>query len=260
MLAIITAAIFSLLSFILPRTAASIYSLIMLPLILFVGFILGLQVASTYEKDLKKSFLFLSLFLIIYMLINIDALWPPLYSVLGRSLIFLVLFLQVVNYAMLIVSCIYTLRVMEARRMHKYGWVIFGMLFDICVYIVFYGIPAMMGGIPANPAVAVSSMMIRIFDMSIVLMLVPVLVLYLQNSRSKAQESVTFTLIMCGIIISLLSTYIIEFATGMPPYKAAEAGLLNPPYLFGYIIIAIGLYAHRKYDEWGYKMIEKALG
>ncbi|MDP2916308.1 MAG: hypothetical protein Q8O16_00090 [Dehalococcoidia bacterium] len=116
----------------------------------------------------------------------------------------------------------------------------------------------MMSNINGNAAAAISGMMLRVFDIAIVLMLVPVLVLYLQYSKSKAQESVTFTLIMCGIIISQLSTYIVEFA--IPLDQAIEIGILDPPYLFGYMIIAIGLYAHRKYDEWGYQMIEKMLG
>lgn len=264
--AVISAAVLSLLCVILPTAVETVYSSIMLPLALLLGFIFGIQVASTYQKALKMSFVFLSLFLVIYMLVNIPYIWPPMYALLKENLIFLLLAMQIVNYAMLIISCAYTLKVIEARKMNKYGWVVFGVLLALGIFVVVYGIPPMLGALPYNPAGAISGMMIRLFDISIVLMLVPVLVLYLQYSKSQAQESITFTLVMLGIIISLLSTYIIQFATGMTSLdEAAQSGfvapsVINAAYLFGYLIIAIGLYAHRKYDDWGFQMIEKALG
>ncbi len=30
-------------------------------------------------------------------------------------------------------------------------------------------------------------------------------------------------------------------------------------YIYGYLVIAVGLYAHRKEDEWGYKAVDKAM-
>ena len=30
-------------------------------------------------------------------------------------------------------------------------------------------------------------------------------------------------------------------------------------FIYGYLIIAVGLYAHRKEDEWGYQAIDKAM-
>jgi hypothetical protein len=105
-------------------------------------------------------------------------------------------------------------------------------------------------------------MAIRVFDMAIVMMLVPVLLLYMQHLKSKAQESITFTFIMGGVIWSLLSTYFFEF--GMTPAQVGQiyqtGSWLDVVYIFGYFIIAVGLYANMKYDEWGFRMIEKAIG
>ncbi len=109
---------------------------------------------------------------------------------------------------------------------------------------------------------AIQVMAIRVFDMAIVMMLVPVLLLYIQHVKSKAQESITFTFIMGGVIWSLLSTYFFEF--GMSSSQIAQVyqtgSWLDVIYIFGYLIIAVGLYANMKYDEWGFRMIEKAMG
>ena len=62
--------------------------------------------------------------------------------------------------------------------------------------------------------VAVSRMLMVVFDMSIVLMLLPVLFLYFQHLRSQARESISFTLVMGGLILGLVSTYIVQLVTG----------------------------------------------
>lgn len=258
------AAALGLLSLLLPGATARLYVSVMHPLALFLGFILAFQVASIYERELKLSFVFLALFLLLYMLGNILALWRFLYSLLGNTTTFVVLLLQVVDYALLLISCVYTLRVIEVKRMSWLGWIFLGLLLSLCVYIVAYGVPSLTRALPSRPAVAVVGMMIRVFDMLVVLMLVPVLFLYLQHLRTKAQESITFTFIMGGIMLSLISTYIFQLVLGMPLEQIAAAyfqkgSLLDATYLFGYLIVAVGLYAHRKYDEWGFQMIEKAL-
>lgn len=254
----------SLLSFILPHPIAGIYASIMQPLALFLGFVLALKVASIYAKELKKSFIFLSLFLLLYMVANILILWEFLYSVLGSSTVFLVLLLQAIDYAMLIASCVYTLKVIEVKRMKPYGWIFLGLLLPLCVYIVIQGIPLLTATFSDSPSVAVSRMMVRIIDMSVVLMLLPVLLLYIQHLRAKAQESITFTFIMGGLIFTLLSTYIFELA-GIPLDVLVtdyfqKGSALDVTYIFGYLTMAVGLYANMKYDEWGFRTIEKALG
>lgn len=248
----------------LPEMVARIYASIMLPFALLIGFILALRVASIYEKELKKSFLFLSLFLILYMLANILALWEFLYSLLGPNTVLLVLLLQVVVYAMLITSCVYILKVIDVKRMNRYGWVSLGVMLPLCIYVVLYEVPWVVTEISVNPVVAIFRMMIRVFDMSIILMLLPVLFLYLQYLRQTAQESITFTIIMGGLIFSLFSTYVFQLAMGISVDTIAteyfqKGSILDTIYIFGYLIVAAGLYVHRKYDEWGYNVVDRAM-
>lgn len=249
---------------ILPEMVASIYASIMIPLALLIGFILALRVASIYEKELKKSFLFLSLFLILYMLANILALWEFLYSLLGQNAVFLVFLLQVVVYAMLITSCVYILRVIDVKRMNRYGWISLGLMFPLCVYIVVHGAPSLVTASLVSLIVAISQLMVMVFDMTIILMLLPVLFLYLQYLRQTAQESITFTFIMGGLIFSLFSTYVFQSVMGVSWYIIAEeysqkGSILDTLYIFGYLIVAAGLYVHRKYDEWGYNIVDRAM-
>ena len=249
---------------ILPETAAGIYTAVMHPLALFVGFVLALRVTSIYEKGLKKSFLFLSLFLILFMLANIFALWKFLHSLLGSNTVFLVLLLQMATYAMLITSCVYTLRVIEVRRMNRYSWISLGMMLALCIYIVLYQVPWVVTEFSNSPVAAIMNMLIRVFDMSIILMLLPVLFLYLQHLRRKAQESITFALTMGALIFTLLSTYVFQLAMGVSIDTIAieyfqKGSVLDAIYILGYLLIAAGLYAHRKYDEWGYNAIDKTM-
>lgn len=263
-IAVLIAAALSFSCLILPETVAGIYASIMHPLTLFVGFILALRVASIYERELKKSFLFLSLFLILYMLANIYPLWKCLHYLMGDNTLYLVLLLQVVDYSMLITSCVYTLKVIEVKRMNRYGWIALGMMFPLCVYVVYYEVPWWSTMIADNLAVAISQMLIRVFDMSITLMLLPVLFLYLQYLRQKAQESITFALSMSALVFAMFSTYVFQLAMGVSIDTIAseyfqKGSVLDTVYIFGYLLIAVGLYAHRKYDEWGYSMVDRAM-
>ena len=263
-IAIIGAVLVSVLSFLIPKDVGSVYVSVMQPLALFLGFLLALKVSSNYGRELKNSFLFLSLFLLLYMISNILPLWQYLYSSLGNTTtLYLIQILQIACYAMVLTSCAYTLRVIEVKRINRYGWIFIGLLAVLCVYILIRNLPTM-NAISADPTTQILRLLITIFDMAIILMLVPVVLLYIQHLKSKAKESVTFTLIMGGLIFSIISTYIFELATGMSLDKIAtdyfqKGSVLDAIYIFGYFIIAIGLYGNIKYSEWGYQAIVKAL-
>ena len=259
---VIIMAVLSFSCLILPDTVASIYVTVMHPLALFLGFVFALRVASTYRKQLKKSFLFLALFLLFYIPTNIPSLWKYLASLMGTNTIYLVLLLQIIDYAMLIISCVYTLSVIDVKRMNRYGWISLGLMIPLCVFVVVYEIPWMMEYISLNPIATISMMVIRVFDMTIILMLMPVLFLYLQYLRQKHQESVTFSLTMGALIIILLSTYVFQLRTGLSLYTISreyfqKGSLLDAIYMLGYLLMATGLFVHLKYDEWGYKTIDK---
>jgi len=263
-LAIIGAVLLSVLSFIIPKNVGSVYVSVMQPLALFMGFLLAFEVSLNYGRELKKSFLFLSLFLLLYMVSNILPLWQYFYSSLGNTTtLYLIQILQIACYAMVLTSCAYTLRVIEVKRINRYGWIFIGLLALLCVYIVIRNLPTM-NAISADPTTQILRLLITIFDMAIILMLVPVVLLYIQHLKSKAKESITFMLIMGGLIFSIISTYIFELATGMSLDKIAtdyfqKGSVLDAIYIFSYCIIAIGLYGNIKYSEWGYQAIVKAL-
>ncbi len=95
-------------------------------------------------------------------------------------------------------------------------------------------------------------------------MLLPVVLLYAEQMRLEGRESLTFTTIVCGIILSISVAYVYEIAFGVPLYVVYYSvyhtgSILDALYLFSYLIIAVGLYVHKKYDEWGFQMIEKSL-
>lgn len=164
---------------------------------------------------------------------------------------------------MLITSCVYTLKVIEVKRINRYGWIFIGLLIPLCVYIVIRNLPSL-SAISANPKDEILRMLITVFDMAIVLMLVPVVLLYLQHLRAKAQESVTFTIIMAGLILSIISTYIFKLTTGMSLDKIAtdyfqQGSVLDVVYIFAYCLMVVGLWGNMKYSKWGYQAIERAL-
>ncbi len=263
LIALVVALSLSLICLVLPGNWASFYVAVMHPFVLLAGAILALKVASIYQKELKRAFISLSIFLVLYMIGNVFILWQLLYALLGDNIDFVVLLLQWLDYAALITACVYTVKVIQVRRMNRLGWAFLFLMIPLCIYIIVYGIPTMLSVMPVTPAMAISGMMVRVFDMAVILMLVPVLFLYLQYLKSKGQESLTFTLIMGGLIFSLISTYIFQMALALPQERIAEyfqkGSLLDAGYIFGYLTMVIGLYAHWKSDEWGFKMIEKAL-
>jgi len=264
LLAVVTVAVLSFSCLILPGTVANIYVAIMHPLALFCGFVCALRIAVTYRKQLKKSFLFLALFLLLYIPANILSLWKYLSSIMGTNTMYLVLLLQIVAYTMLITSCVYTMRVINVRRMNRYGWISLGIMIPLCVFVVVYEIPWALGHVSLNPTVTILRMVIRVFDMVIILMLMPVLFLYLQYLRQKhqKQESITFSLTIGALIFTLFSTYIFQLSTGLSLDTISneyfqKGSLLDTIYMLGYLLMATGLFIHLKYDEWGYKTIDR---
>nr|QNO52646.1 hypothetical protein CKMLAADM_00011 [Methanosarcinales archaeon ANME-1 ERB6] len=251
----------SLICLLLPDTIASIYTKIMLPLPLLIGFVLSLRIASMYKKWLQKSFFFLSLFLLFMMVANIDPLWDIVRSKVGDFIPLIVLPFQVITYSMLVISSVYTLKVMERRGLSKKDWVIMVAMLFIGIIIVMYQMIPLLRHIDLY---AIFLLLIRFLDVAIVIMLTPVVLLYIRQMRLEKRESITFTTITCGIILSLTVAYGYEIAFDVPLYVIWHAiyhtgSILDALYLFSYLIIAVGLYVHTKYEEWGFRMIEKAL-
>ena len=263
--------------FIPSDTIASVYTMIMLPLALLIGAVLSLRVASMYKKELHRAFIFLALFLFLMMLAlmmlaymrlaNIDYFSNLLSLEIGELNPVFVLFMQWTTYAMLVIYSFYILKVTELREIDIKGWIAIIAVLFFGILIVLYRVPSLLQQIfvihDAN-VYTISLLLIRLLDVAIVIMLVPVVILYAKQMRLERRESITLTTITCGIILSLTAAYVYEIVSGVPLYVVSHAvyltgSPLDALYLFSYLIIAVGLYVHKKYDEWGFQMIEKAL-
>ena len=251
----------------LPDTITSSYTKIMIPLALLIGAVLAVWVASTYKKELQKAFIFLALFLFLMMLANIDHLINLLRLELGDLYPLFVLFLQWTTYAMLVIFSLYILKVTELREIGIKGRIAIMAVLFFGILIVLYRVPSELQQIfifHYADTYTISLLLIRLLDVAIVIMLMPVVILYAKQMKLERRESITFTVIICGIILSLTAAYVYEIVFGVPLYVISHAVILTGSpldalYLFSYLIIAVGLYVHKKYDEWGFKRIEKAL-
>ncbi len=243
-----------------PPPFAGFYASAVPPVSLFVGGIMAARVAKNYRKELRYSLITLSAFLILYMLSNLRLFWDIAESLTKNNIALFILAYQTLDYGLLIASSIFTLKVVEVKKLSRFGWGLVAVMFPFCVYAVISDVTADAGmSLPV-----ISALLVRVFDMSIILMLIPVIVLYVQHLRLRAQESTSFTLIMGGVIFSLISTYIFQMTLGISSENLATyfqtGSLLDAAYIFGYTVIALGLYVQMRYDEWGFGIIDKALG
>jgi hypothetical protein len=108
------------------------------------------------------------------------------------------------------------------------------------------------------------ALLIRILDALLVIVLAPVLWLYIQYQKSRQKQSLTFTVIILGIVCATIFDYIFQLITTLFPAMLSEGSVLYASvpealFIFGYLIIAVGLYAHRKQDEWGFQAIDRIM-
>jgi len=145
--------------------------------------------------------------------------------------------------------------------MNKKGWLLIGAMLFMGLIILVYHLPPVFQYYPE--AYKIPLTFIYFLDVIIVVMLMPVVILYAQQMRLENRESITFTTIVSGIILSTVAVYIYAIVSAVPLYEAPRVfhtgSILDTLYLFGYFLIAVGLYVHKQYDEWGYQMVDKAL-
>lgn len=270
----------SLVAMALSGQAAEVYTKLLHPGLLILSAGLSVWVAQMYRSDLRRAFAFLAIFLLSYGVLNVSALHDPIRRLLGseplqQQLNFLTLLLawQVTTYLALLVSCAFILKAVGVRRMSARGLVDITIAVVVGVLIIIKGLPTFREYYqvdPANPLspiftrFAISLLLIRIFDMAVFLTLVPVMVLYFQGARSQYQESTTFLVVVVGIIASLSLVYLYEIIKRTPLIEISQAefekgSVLDGLYIFAYLMVAIGLFAHRKHQEWSLQKLERAL-
>ena len=241
------------------------------PLSLLIGSFLALYVSFIYSKQLRAAFIFLSGFLLIYALAIVlflsfsPIMVPYLNTHLGEAETSrLVVGIQFINYAMLLFFCINLLRVVNVTQLNRNGWTILGITCIFCFFVAIYPVFDMIKDISNLELLGFFHIARRILDAALMIVLAPVLWLYVQYLKSRHSQSLTFTVIIFGIICSTILDYLFQSIIKLFPELLAKGSPLHitiPEMLFiyGYLIIAVGLYAHRKQDKWGYNAVDKAM-
>ncbi len=247
-----------------PSSAASWYTRILEPSLLFAAGALALWVATMYRGDMRRVFTFLAVFLVLYGLVNTTSLTDWSGNVLGDSFFRALLAYQLFAYAFLLLAAIAILRVVEVRRLNRWGWLAVAGGAGLAIAIVAYAAPTFRDLFGSNLEAAFLYLTIRIFDVSVMLMLIPVMWLYVQNARAKYQESATFAVVAGGVVASLVLAYIYEMLKQKPLADIAvtefqTGSMLDALYLFGYVLLAAALVAHRMHQQWSLARLDRVL-
>ncbi len=269
-IALPAAALPALVVLFLPAEVWPTYADVTEPLSLLIGSLLSVWVSSLYRKQLKVAFLFFAAFLFIYMLAIIlflsysPTLLPHLRPRLSEiDILSLVQSLQFINYAMLFFFCINLLKAIDVTQLNRNGWILFALTLVLTPFIALYPSLDLVKTIP-NLGLAISYIVIRIFDAGLIIVLMPVLWLYIQYLKSRQRQSLTFTVIIFGIVCSTIFDYIFKlilkiFPQLLPQDSYLAAAIPEMLFIYGYLTIAVGLFAHRQEDKWGYNTIDKTM-
>ena len=240
----------SFMTLVLPRNVAGIYTVNMMLVPLFIAFLLSLKVAFSYERELRKVFLYIAPFILLLFLVNVGEFWTIVYYLFGQYP-FISLIIAGIAYVFLIMSCINVLKITDFAEFHKKEW---AAIFLMCVLSNYIIILYLLNYPIEFNAEGLTKIFFRIIDNAIVLMLLPILFLYRKQSLREKKESITFTIIIAGIIISTIGDYVYEIFARVS-HQELSAGfhtgtLLDSIYIFSYLLITIGLFVHLNYYKW----------
>ncbi len=244
--------------------AAARYTKVLQPALLLLSSALALWVALMYRSDLKRAFLLLAVYLLSYGVLGITPLVEAMRDAMKDNFLTVLLIWQVVTYGVLIGACLSVLRTIGIQRIARWGLPVLAAALMLAGIVVINGVSEFRDVLPLNARAAVLLLLIRILDMLVVLLLVPVVLLYIQHARATYQESTTFLVVVAGIVASLVLVYVYEAAKAQPLAEIVAAefqqgSLLDALSIFIYATVPIGLVAHRKHQEWSLSKLEQAL-
>lgn len=132
------------------------------------------------------------------------------------------------------------------------------------VFMIIYPVLSPIQVIWTQSLPAISNIGIRLLDAALIIVLVPVLWLYVQHLKSQQRQSLTFTVVISGVVFFTLFDYLFQvvlllFPRLLPQGSHLSTTISEALFVYGYLMILIGLYAHRKEDEWGYKAVDRAM-
>lgn len=240
------------------------YAKLMHPAALAAASGLALWVAVLYRSAMRLTFVLLAGFLALYA--PTASSWLQGYAAdrLGGAFLGSLLGYQVLTYSTLLAAAVLIVSMMEVRRVGRTGWLITGVAAGFAGVFLANGVATFGGLWDGTRTAGALYMTVRTFDLLIVVALMPVLWLYFQNASARYQESASFMLTMLGVVLSLVLVYFYELVRQTPLADIASSSyqtgsVLDALYLFGYLLIGIGLFAHRKHQEWTIAEMGKVL-
>ena len=248
----------------LPGGAGARYAQVMHPVALIGGGLLAFWVASYYRGRMREAFLLIGGFLVLLSVLASDWIMNGAGDFFGSNFLRALVVYQIVLYAQLLSASVLVVRMMDVRRLTTAGWTVAAAGLVLGVFFVANALPAVRELLVASAEAGALYLMIRIYDALVMIMMLPVIWLYVQNAQARYQENATFTLVLAGIVSSLVLVYVYELVKGEPLSLIAEAeyqtgSVLDGLYLFGYLVVAIGLFAHRKHHEWSFRRLDEIL-
>ncbi|MCX9009610.1 MAG: hypothetical protein OIN66_00675 [Candidatus Methanoperedens sp.] len=246
----------SAITLLLPGDIAGAYTVYIMLSSLFAAFLLSLKVAYSYERELKKVFQYLAFFILFLFLANLNQFWELLYGIFGTHP-YISLIVAGIAYYLLVRSCINILKVTDFTKIHKKEWLAVLFMFALGNFITANFILNYKIELTVE---VLTKILFRILDNTIVIMLLPVLFLYRKQSTQDKRESITFSIVLIGIIISTIGDYVFEIVSKIS-YQELSSGfhtgtLLDSIYILSYLMIAVGLYVHLNYYRWTMKKID----
>ncbi|MFC2071704.1 hypothetical protein ACFLUU_03170 [Chloroflexota bacterium] len=139
-----------------------------------------------------------------------------------------------------------------------------GLTILFSIFLAVYPVLPLIRDVWSQALPAISHITIRILDAALIVVLMPVLWLYVQYLKSQHRQSLTFTLIIFGIVFFTLFDYLFQLIVKVFPTLLTQGSLLYTTvpemlFIYGYLIIAVGLYTHRRQDVWGYDAVDRAM-
>ena len=240
----------ALLAQLLPGGAGARYAQVMHPAVLVADGMLALWVATLHRGLMRYAFLLIGGFLVLYSLAAAELVVSGAADLFGANFLRALFAYQIVLYTMLLTAPVLVLRLIGVRKLNTASAAVAAAGLALGVLFVTNSLSAVGDLSDVSPEAGRLYLMIRIFDALVMTMIVPVIWLYVQNARARYEEHATFALVLTGIVYSLVLVYVYELVKGQPLSVIAateyqRGSVLDALYLFGYLIVAIGLFAHR---------------
>ena len=253
----------ALLALLLPGGAGARYAQVMHPVALIAGGLLAFWVANYYRGRMRDAFLLIGGFLVLQSLLATEWVMNGAGVFFASNFLRALVVYQIVLYTQLLAASVLVVRMMDVRRLSTAGWTVAVAGLVLGGIFVANALPEVRELLALSAEGGALYLMIRIYDVLVMTMMLPVIWLYVQNAKARYQENATFTLVLAGIVFSLVVGYVYELVKGEPfSLIAAEyqtGSVLDGLYLFGYLVVAIGLFAHRRHQEWSFNRLNGVL-